>query len=288
MEHCVTYYKFGYTVTSHLSNYDLVSDIIPNIFDKNRKPVPVCKDGKVVVFDSDGLIEHCREYLNNNFKKAMEKDFLLIPDIGKKILKQSFGKILLTMKNWCEQNRKKEIMKGCVIYDYNLDSHLDFLKYPDNLYQYCTRTKDAYKMILIWNPVEEVILLIRIASSRTQNLEEQMKVSVHDVTKFVFIYHKFLTESGFNLINLLATNKEHENNSWMCSHYEDQIIPTKILESDTLWKDWWNNKKDKLRNTNVKFEKNASSHVNVIAHLLGFIAQEKDNCGFEGMLPFLP
>lgn len=282
----------GYSITSHIPNHDLISDIIPNILDKNKKNVMINSDGGNLVLDPNDYFKFCKEYFYMYFEKGMEQGALSFPYVDENVyltdseLKYPVYEILLTMKNWCNTNQEKGIVRGFVIYGYNLDSHLTFLRYPDTVYQYFTRVKDCNE-ILVCNPLEKVILLIKTIENIDRSVKDEMSLPVSYLTKFAVIHNENLTNSGFNVINFLATDAAVDCNLLKCNSCKNQVIPIASLITPTKWKEWWNINKTKYCNKNFSIKKSDTSHVDVFASVLVFLAQENSNCYFRKMLPSL-
>ena len=114
-------------------------------------------------------------------------------------LEAPFLTIMKTFKKWCNGNRQNEgKIKGFVICDYSLDSHLEFLNFPSGFSKKLHKESD--KLIIAYNPAEKVIFLIRRANIET--LEGEMKASTIDVMKFVLLHFDVLKNSGVQVINL--------------------------------------------------------------------------------------
>ena len=302
VQHHLSYHGLEYTIISHIPKYDLIPQIIPHLFAENNEYFLVGNRDEGMVFNCKEFMSYCREeYFYTHFKEIMEQDVICLPYVDENafstnsVLKSPFDTILKTMKNWCKKN-KKGIMKGLIIYGYSLDSHLEFLKFPKCVSQneqYCTLAEDLHQTVITYNPIEQVILLIKRAGSK--DLEDEMKLSVSDLIKFVLIYNAILKKSGITLINLLVTEEVIDNYPWKCKYCKTHVIPMKTLDSVQFFEQWWV-KKD-LHNKSFIFKRKGSSHESNIkdfshdfsAFILGFLAQYQSTTGkhFQGMLPAL-
>ena len=118
----------------------------------------------------------------------------------KPILQAPFSIILKTMESWCSKYLEKGNINGLVVFGYTLDDHLKFLKYPANIiekYLYNKTDVDNNKFqetITVYNPQKRVIFLIRRAKDK-DNLQNEMKSSIDDILKFVFLYNDILKNS---------------------------------------------------------------------------------------------
>ena len=133
----MAYYGLGYDVIGHISNYKLISKIIPNLCERSKGSFCVslrCGD----VEPKHEFTEVCKEYLRIHSEQIMEQDVFSLPcDYKvccntKSSLKSPFVTIMKTMKGWCSKNRKKGYMKGFVIYDQNSELPTNILQNDRN------------------------------------------------------------------------------------------------------------------------------------------------------------
>ena len=123
-----------------------------------------------------------------------------LPDAGlgktnrNPILQAHFDIIMKTMENWCGKYQEEGNIKGLVIFGYSLDDHLTFLKYPEDImkiYLHNKTSEDFQETVTVYNPQKRVIFLIRRAKDK-KDLEDEMKSSIDDTLKFVFLYKDVL------------------------------------------------------------------------------------------------
>ena len=69
---------------------------------------------------------------------------------------------------------------------------------------------------------ETLIFVIRRAKDK-KHLEDEMKCSIDDSLKFVFLYSNILNNSGIKLINLLATDADVDCHRWKCKFCKHQV-----------------------------------------------------------------
>ena len=170
----------------------------------------------------------------------------------KPILQAPFNIILKTMESWCSKYLEKGNINGLVVFGYTLDDHLKFLKYPANIiekYLYNKTDVDNNKFqetITVYNPQKRVIFLIRRAKDK-DNLQNEMKSSIDDVLKFVFLYNDVLKNSGVKLINLLVTDAKVACFGLQCKFCRHQVISMDSLDSGESFEKWLEEKECKFQ-----------------------------------------
>ena len=268
----MAYYGLGYDVIGHISNYKLISKIIPNLCERNKGSFCVslrCGD----VEPKHEFTEVCKEYLRIHSEQIMEQDVFSLPcDYKvccntKSSLKSPFVTIMKTMKGWCSKNRKKGYMKGFVIYDQNSELPTNILQNDRNQ---AVAERGLHETIIAYNPIENVIFLIRRAKDK--NLQNEMRLSTNDIMKFLLLYNDVLTKSGVKLINLLVTDDKFDDNQWMCESCKHQIISMESLNTPGSFQKWWEKKKRKFNISFVHKHTNKNFAFDFFAKSFGFFA----------------
>ena len=160
------------------------------------------------------------------------------------ILQAPFDVMLKTMEEWCYKYQEEGDIKGLVIFGYSLDDHLKFLKYPVDILKNYLHSKtytDFQETITVYNPTKKVIFLIRRARNKKE-LEYEMKLSIDDILKFVFLYNDILKNSGIKLINFLAADADVDCYRWKCRFCEHQVISMNSLNSSDSFQKWLDKK----------------------------------------------
>ena len=216
-------------------------------------------------------------------------------DLGKSnrnpILQAPFDIIMKTMKNWCDKFQEEGDIKGLVIFGYSLDDHLKFLKYSEDIlknYLYNKTFVDFQETVTVYNPQKRIIFVIR-RTREIEDLEHEMKSSIDDILKFVFLYHDILKNSGIKLINLLATDAEVDCYRWKCKFCEHQVISMNSLDSSDSFQKWLEKKECNFETDYHPSDRNNNFSFDFSAKLLGFLASfqfSKEN-HFNWALPSL-
>ena len=199
-------------------------------------------------------------------------------------LKGSVLTIMKTLKKWCQVNNQIEgKMKGLVIFDYSLDSHLEFLNFPSHIFK-----KDDVdeKLIIAYNPVKKVIFLMR-SIGNLENLDVILKVSTNDVMKFVLLHFDVLKNSGVTVINLLVTDKENIDFSKVCKSCKHHVISMESMKSADHFQNWLSRKKRNFSVSHVYENVNGNFSGDFCAQLLFLLATHGSQAKnlFNDMLP---
>ena len=231
--------------------------------------------------DKHQFAKYCKaEYFEKQFKKIMLQRVFTLPDSGlgksnrNPILQAPFDIILNTMESWCGKSQKEANIKGLVIFGYSLDDHLKFLKYPEDILKTCLyneRSADFQETVTVYNPQKKIIFLIRRAKDM-KNLKHDMKFSIDDTLKFVFLYNDILKNSGIKLINLLVTDADVDCYRWECKFCEHQVISMNLLDSFDSFQNWLKKKECHFETDYDPANKNNTFSLDFSAKLLGFLA----------------
>ena len=212
-------------------------------------------------------LEFFRKYFKKYYRVIAKQQVLSFPDNDYLNLEAPFNTIMKTMEDWCNKNKGKKNMKGLVTLGYNLDKHLEFLNFPNDIFQ--SISMDLEEILITFNPMKKIILIIRIA--KDTNLRYEMELSTADLLKFTLLYKDVLNNSRVTLLNLLVVNKESDLRSLKCKFCNDQIISVETLKTTKSFEKWL---KDKcFIDTDTYMEKvNKSFTTDFYAKLLGFLA----------------
>ena len=195
------------------------------------------------------------------------------------------------MENWCNKYQEEGNIKGLVIFGYCLDDHLKFLKYPDNILKNYLNNKtcaDFQETVTVYNPQKRVIFLLRRATDK-KDLEYEMKSSVDDALKFVFLYNDILKDSGIKLINLLITDQDVDFYQWKWKFCKQQVISINSLDSLGSFQKWLDKKEYYFETDYNPANKKNNFSDNFSSKILGFLAsfQFSKEHHFHSTLPSL-
>ena len=265
-----------------------MENMILDLREKNEFSINMVRERKNLTLNKNEALDYFKKYFDQHYNEMMKEEALCIPDCDHSSLQASTSKILKSLKSWCNTTNKTKNLKGFVINGYSLNKHLEFLKYPPNIFQ--NSDDDSGEVIIVYNPAKRVVLIIRIAKDK--NLKHEMEMSTMDMMKLALLYNDVLVKSRVTLINILLTNEKQNHYLLKCKNCISQVIPIEHFFSSKSLEKWWENKEDDFVDINSYYkDANVDFSINFSAKLLGFLAsfQFQKEEGFYGDgLPSLP
>ena len=143
--------------------------------------------------------EQCKMHFERNFETLAEDDPLILP---LKIPKNHMG-IEGAMDGWCRDTNTLSKIKGLVVHSFFLTKCLRLYGFTEeNLRDslHFNKISEA-SIILVYNPHENVLLLIRRLGSK--KLSVDMTLSLNDLNMFILLFNNELKESDVKLIPLV-------------------------------------------------------------------------------------
>ena len=230
----------GYGTYCHIRN---AKDAFKNI-DKwreiiSKKEVNVKLHDKEDVYTLSELKEKlCMNYFKTYFENVAKEGPVLLPQV-----QGGINKITNTMIHWCNNTNDSPNLKGLVIHSFSVPDYLRKFFYDeleiDNLRaDLDIKEFPTTPIIIVYNPSENVILLIRI--SEKARLREQIEFCSHDMKMFILLFGDEIKRNGVKVISLLASN-EAPNRHLKCDDCQNCIVSLETLESDELFEKWFHN-----------------------------------------------
>ena len=230
----------GYGTYCHIRNANCV---FKNI-DKWQRTISG-KEVKVKLYDKEGvrtlsdLKENlCRDYFKRYFEKLAVNGPVVLPEIPSGV-----NKIVDTMERWCNDTNDSSELKGLVIHSLNISEFFGKFFYDE--FEKETVRKDldikdfpATPIIIVYNPQESVILLIR--KSENENLRKEIEFCSQDMKMFVLLFGSEVNHSRVKTISLLVSN-EVENEYLKCEGCKNCVVSLETLESYGLFQGLWDN-----------------------------------------------
>ena len=311
--HGMAYYELGYNVISHISNYELTTNIIPDLHDRNKNIIYKCfQDGKVS-YIKDDFTTVCKQYFDKYLKEIVESElfsslyagesisskkmifeseFATLPYVNEtrsdstSILNSRSNTTMRTMRDWCRKNQMIGTVPGFVIYGRDLCIHSKFLNI-ENVMKSNHLSTPPKDLIVVYNQMQNLIFLIRKWS--TKNLELGMRLSTVDIVQFKLLFHDVLIKSGVKLINLLATEEDVSCYPWKCDSCKYHVIPINSLVSSDAFSEWLDKSKSNFKISFFHSNVNKNFSFDFAAKVSGFLAllQYSKESHFFGVLPSL-
>ena len=241
----------GYHTFAHIKDADKVFEKI-NIINKEltnrmvRVKMPTYEDEKTLFELKENL---CEDYFKRYFEKQAKEKPVVLPQV----IPSNINKVVDTMESWCNDANEFSGLKGVVIHSFDVSMYFDKCFYDKfNKERLCKDLDMKYipstPIIIVYNPKENVILLIR--KSEKKSLKKEIELCSSDVKMFMVLYGDQLKRSNVKVVSLLARNLEVDE-FINCKDCEHSIVPVEILESYELFKVWWDSQINhyKVKNT---------------------------------------
>ena len=173
----------------------------------------------------------CGVYFKRYFEKEAKDGPVVLPPIQRGI-----NKIVDTMEKWCRKaNISPSKLKGLVVHNFNVLTFLNFFLYHKlDTEKLCEELEiknfrsTSEPIVLVYNPQESVILLIR--KSGEKELSEEMEFCSDGVKIFMLLFGDECRQSGVKVVCLLASN-ETANKNLDCEGCRKILVPFEALES---------------------------------------------------------
>ena len=242
----------GYNTFAHIRNSDKVFENITNFHEeitsiKVKVKLPTYDDKKTVSQLKENL---CGDYFKRYFKnQAMEK-----PVVLPQAIPSGIKKVVDTLESWCFETNEMSHLKGIIIHSFDILVYFDkWLRVKGSKERLC---KDLYikefpstPIIIVYNPKENVILLIR--KSEKKDIKNQLELCSSDMKMFLALFGDDLKGTGVKVISLLVRN--FVDNAFLnCEACEHSIVPVESLESYDSFQKYWDKKVSyfEVKNTN--------------------------------------
>ena len=230
----------GYGTFCHMKNPDKVFKKIDEWRETiSRKEVKVKVYNNVDVYLLSELKENlCLDYYKRFFEKQSKKEPVVLPEII-----NGTNTVVDTMKRWCSDTNKSSDSKGLIVHDFNLSEY--FRKLFCSEFEKGKLLKDldieyvpTTPVIIVYNPKENVILLIRM--SRSEEFRKETEFCSHDIKMFLLLFGDEVKRRRVKVISLLASY-ETANEISNCKDCNTCIVSFEILKSYKLFQTWFHN-----------------------------------------------
>ena len=191
----------------------------------------------------------CADYFKRYFEKLAKKGPVVLPQIPTGI-----NKVVDTMERWCNDTNDSSDVKGLVVHSFNVSEYFRKLFYDQIEKEKLHRDLDikyfsSIPLIIVYNPSESVILLIR-TSSENKELKKEIEFCSYDTKMFMLLFGDEVKRSKVKVISLLVSNGI-ANEYLMCEHCKKSIVSMEIMESYELFQTLWHNRAEDFQITNT-------------------------------------
>ena len=197
----------GYQIFTHNPKAEDISAAVRKILATKQSNIKVkLNPVKQDITKETSFEERCIEYFGGNFETLATEAPLILP--CKKPEKSK--DIVKTMEHWCRKTNKLSRMKGLVLHSFSIFRHLEHFGFTREVLKVRLEIKkiSEAQVILVYNPQENVLLLIRNAESL--DLATDIKLGLDDLKMFILLFNDKLKKSNLKLISLVVTDKAHE------------------------------------------------------------------------------
>ena len=263
----------GFDVYCHVRNpYQVYQNISEQGKAISEKEVRIKLDVNEGYAKLSELKKHfCGVYFKRYFEKEANDGPVVLPPIQRGI-----NKIVDTMEKWCrEANISPSKLKGLVVHNFNVLKFLEFFLYHKlDTERLCEELEIQHfqstsePIVLVYNPQESVILLIR--KSGEKELSKEVEFCSDGIKIFLLLFGDECRQSGVKVVCLLASNETADENL-ECEGCRKIVVPLEALESYESFLPWVSRFSRDCHIKNTK-EINKDKVIAVSENLIGCLA----------------
>ena len=179
--------------------------------------------------------EQCTAYFVRNFETLAHKDTQVLPWKTPDELKR----ITDTLADWCKQTNICSKIKGLVLHSFSILKHLHRHGFTKEMLQDDLKIETFSKtpIIVVYNPHESVLLLLRKAESK--KLATDILLGFNDLKLFILLFHDVLSNSNIKLIPLVVTQEKINSGKPDCALCMNHVLSEKELTDTVTYNTWW-------------------------------------------------
>ena len=241
----------GYHTFAHIKNANRIFKTITSIHGEIksrmvRVKLPTYEDEKSLSELKENL---CGDYFKRYFENQAKEKPVILPQV----IPTGINNFVDTMERWCTDTNQMSDLKGLIIHSFDVSVYFD--KWFHDKFNKERLFKDldikefpSMSIIVVYNPMENVVLLIR--KSEKKGIANEIELCSSDMKLFMLLFGDELKRIGVKVISLLAKNLEADE-ILNCEGCEHSVVSDKILESYELFRVWWDIQVShyKVRNT---------------------------------------
>ena len=230
----------GYEIFGHACD----KDAIPENIDNYKKTVKIVESSRMLTECSKSEFEKiCQVNYENYFQTTQLQSMKMVKNmLGSR--KAENKNLIKTMQDWCEI--KASIYAKAFAHSSSsiTDIYMDLFygkfgkleKQRDDLgVKFNIEEFPSEDTIIVYNPAEKVILLIREA--KDEDVENELKLCGVELKMLMMLLWNELKESGIKLIPLVVTDKKVK-----CKECLHHLISRQVIEEIKSFNKWWEKK----------------------------------------------
>ena len=245
-----------YQLFAHNANAREISDAIGEILKTKETNIKIklnpIKQDNVENIDFD---ERCIKYFEENFEGLAKEAPIILPCKEP----EKFKEIVKTMEYWCRKTNKSSSIKGLVLHSFSVFRHLKHFGFTREVLKRSLKIRafSDEPVTIVYNPQENVLLLIRNAKNR--DLKTDVKLGLDDLKMFILLCNNNLKGSNMKLISLVVTGEEHDFHS-KCVNCVNNVLSLETFKDLPTFENWYENKatyfeKESVQNISANFMK---------------------------------
>ena len=245
-----------YQLFAHNANAREISDAIGEILKTKETNIKIklnpIKQDNVENIDFD---ERCIKYFEENFEGLAKEAPIILPCKEP----EKFKEIVKTMEDWCRKTNKSSSIKGLVLHSFSVFRHLKHFGFTKEVLKRSLKIRafSDEPVTIVYNPQENVLLLIRNAKNR--DLKTDVKLGLDDLKMFILLCNNNLKGSNMKLISLVVTGEEHDFHS-KCVNCVNNVLSLETFKDLPTFENWYENKatyfeKESVQNISANFIK---------------------------------
>ena len=224
----------GYQIFAHEPCAVDISDTINEILERKKVNIRVKLNHKDQHIMKDTEFEElCTAHFEENFETLAAESPLILPCKEPEILKG----VVKVMQEWCRKRNKLSKIKGLILHSFSALRHLEHFGFTREVLKGSFKIEEfSEKSIVVYNPQEYMLLLIRNAES--QDLVTDIKLGLDDLKMFILLFSDKLKGSNMKLISLVVTDKEHNLESICPDCINSNVIPLETFKDADTFNNW--------------------------------------------------
>ena len=245
----------GYQIFTHNPKAEDISDAIKEILPTKGNKIKIKLNPiKQDTVEEVSFEERCTEYFQKNFEVLAKETPIILPCKEP----EKFKEIVKTMEHWCRKTNNSSSSKGLVLHSFSVVKHLEHFGFTREALKKSFRIEQVSEalVIVVYNPQENVLLLIRNAES--QDLASDIKLGLDDLKMFILLFNDNLKDSNMKLISLVVTDKEDDLDKLQCPDCTNNVLSMDIFKDPVIFENWWEDKslhfdRETMENINSNF-----------------------------------